>query len=150
MMSATKTYMFSYGMNTNLVSMSARCPKAELVGRAALVNHQFQFKYHADVEESREHHVEGVLWAIDLDGLDLMDSCEGYPNYYTREELWVSCEDGLEYIAWVYKMCGNQNLNLPSEAYLRMVHEGYVQNDLDTDQIWQAMDRCYGTNYTSA
>lgn len=149
-MLGTKQYMFSYGMNTNLNSMSARCPKAEVIGRAALSNHSFQFKYHADVEEEHGQFVEGVLWAIDLDGLNLMDRCEGYPEYYTREQLWVTCDDGQEYLAWVYKMCGDPELDLPSEAYLRMVHEGYVQNNLDTDQIWQAMDRCYGTNYTSA
>ena len=149
-MHTIKHYMFSYGMNTNLVSMRLRCPRAERMGIAELDDHMFQLKYHADVEVEFGSKVQGVLWCLDHDGLDLMDRCEGYPDYYVREPLWVSCEDGLDYQAWVYKMQGERDLCLPNQSYLDMVHEGYVQNDLDVEQIWSAMERCHASYYQGA
>lgn len=150
MMLTINHYMFSYGMNTNLTSMKYRCPKAKRMGMALLDDHAFQFKYHADVEIEFGSTVEGVLWQLDQDGLDLIDRCEGYPDYYIRDPLWVRCDDGLDYQAWVYKMRNEQELNLPNQSYLDMVHEGYVQNDLDVQQIWSAMERCHASRYQGA
>lgn len=147
MMFPVKHYMFSYGMNTNTYSMKARCPSAKWVSSAVLPAHRFEFRYHADVEHDHNEQVYGVLWQMDQAAMDAIDRCEGYPEYYDREQVWVEVLDGLQYQAWVYKMCGNNDIHLPSDAYLDLVEDGYIMNGLPRDQIYQAMERCYARNY---
>lgn len=138
-----KHYMFSYGMNTNLSGMRSRCPQAVCLGKSILYEHRFDFKYHADVEYASGSVVHGLLWELDDTGLEYIDRVEGYPTYYTREEIWVDAEDDKQYLAWVYKMQPGNHVELPSDGYLHMVHEGYTSNDIPTEQIWTAMERCY-------
>jgi len=143
-------YMFSYGMNTHINSMRARCPSAKWVAAAFLPEHRFEFRYHADVDYDPTDRVYGVLWQMDQAAMDAIDHCEGYPDYYDREQLWVEVEGGLQYQAWVYKMRDDSDLHLPSQHYLDLVEDGYIMNDLPRDQIYNAMERCYARNYQGA
>jgi gamma-glutamylcyclotransferase (GGCT)/AIG2-like uncharacterized protein YtfP len=142
-MKSYPNYMFSYGMNTNIGGMRLRCPDAVCLGKAVLYEHRFDFRYHADVAQQPGSLVHGLLWELDDVGLGYMDKVEGYPTYYTREEIWVDADDGNQYLAWVYKMQPGDGFEFPHDSYLQMVHEGYVSNDIPTDQIWTAMERCY-------
>ena len=136
-------YMFSYGMNTNNGGMRARCPRAVNLGRAMLYDHGFEFRYHANVYADAGNEVVGVLWQMDDEAMKHIDIVEGYPSYYDRELHWIDCDDGNQYHAWVYKMNPGSQVALPDQGYLSMVHDGYVENDLPTDQIWTAVEKCH-------
>lgn len=140
-------FMFSYGMNTHLTSMMLRCRNAKIVGETILPNHRLDFRYHLDITPHANSHVEGVLWEIDPDDLATIDQVEGYPDYYVRA-LFSPYRKylGNTYSAWTYFMRGDQTygppeLEFPDERYFNLVMEGYRQNKLDTDQLWQALDR---------
>ena len=136
-------YMFSYGMNTNTSGMQSRCPDAICVGRAVLRDHRFDFRGHADVTQHDDDVVHGLLWLMGPNDMTVMDRVEGYPDYYIREKLWVECEDGNDYKAWVYKMRETYAVQPPYEGYLGVVYDGYVENGIPTDQLITAMERCY-------
>ena len=139
-----KIYMFSYGMNTHNASMAVRCPEATCLGAAWLDDHVFMFKYHADVEYEPGSAVEGLLWEMQEEDLDKIDLVEGYPDYYYREIQAVTAQDGQTYHAWVYKMSGDQERYRPSDGYLNTVIQGYNQNGLHTEQVYQALEWCRG------
>ncbi len=134
-----KHYYFAYGMNTNLDSMSNRCPAAELLGPARLDGYRFVFRRHADVELSYNDSVDGVLWSIDDDDLDSLDVLEGFPNYYIRSRAWVEHNDRW-YIAWVYQMQDQSYLCEPSPSYVEMCLEGYSQNNVNNRQILDLLE----------
>ena len=127
-------------MNTNLGSMQNRTPTSVSLGRAQLNNFEFRFAYHADVVPKRNKMVEGVLWAIDHDGLKALDAFEGYPNYYDRKEVIVTCK-GKEYAAWVYVMTPGYVLGIPSNHYKDLLLEGYTQHRIPINQILEGLDQ---------
>ena len=136
-----KQLYFAYGMNTNLDSMNSRCPGATVLGPAVLEGYRFQFRRHADVELDDASEVHGVLWQIDSDHLDSLDILEGFPRYYLRTRVWVKYMDNW-HIAWVYTMAEQEYVWKPDQYYLDMCLEGYNQNNVDTQQIYQALKDC--------
>lgn len=140
-----KHYYFAYGMNTNLDSMNQRCPGAKNLGAARLEGYRFVFRGHADVELDYGSNVVGVLWEIDDDHMDNLDSFEGFPNYYIRSRAWVEHE-GEWYVAWIYQMTHQSYISKPSHSYVNMCIEGYNQNAIDTYQILQALEEVKENN----
>jgi len=134
--------MFSYGMNTSIQGMRARCPLARRLGKAVLNGYRFDFHHHADVSPDLDSDVHGLLWQLDEESLGHIDMVEGYPTYYEREEVWVDCDDGNQYLAWVYYMATEGDFDMPDEGYLSVVHQGYVENGIPVKQLWTALERC--------
>ena len=56
-------------MNTDLSSMSVRCPDAVSLGKVKLKNHKLVFKQFCDVEKEHNSLMECALWSI-------TDACE--------------------------------------------------------------------------
>lgn len=135
---------FAYGMNTNCVEMSIRCPNAHSLGAATLPYYEFRFARHADVVEHRTSTVDGVLWEITDSCLKSLDVLEGYPYYYERKFVMVE-HNGQEVGAMLYYMLGNSADSPPSESYLRMLYEGYKVHGLSVKQIHDAID--FSINY---
>ena len=133
-----KHLYFAYGMNTNLTSMSSRCPNADVLGSAVLFGYRFVFRHHADVELDNESDTQGVLWEIDDNDLANLDSFEGFPTYYLRTRAWVNFNDKWV-IAWIYTMQDQDHLSKPSASYVSMCIEGYETNGVSTTQIDQAL-----------
>ena len=48
----------------------------------------------ANLEPDPTGHVWGLLWAMPDDGLEPLDTYEGHPTFYRREELEVAGPDG--------------------------------------------------------
>lgn len=137
---------FSYGMNTNSTQMAARCPSARSLGYATLPNHQFTFRYHADIDDVANRYVDGVLWEITDDDLKELDVLEGFPHYYTRKTVTV-IHNGEQTLAMVYQMTGdNRNLSrlFPSQTYLDSVLEGYREHSVPTEQIYGCLSLISG------
>lgn len=125
---------FAYGMNTNLDSMRGRCPGAECLGPAILPQHRFRFAVHADVVSDPDQFVDGVLWRINADHLQSLDSLEGYPWYYDRKLVTVLNGDGFHTAMTYFMQPGNPD-QAPPVSYLDMCLEGYNQNGVSTHQI---------------
>jgi gamma-glutamylcyclotransferase (GGCT)/AIG2-like uncharacterized protein YtfP len=141
---------FAYGMNTNLASMSSRCPTARCIGPAWIDNYEFVFRTHADIAESPGSICYGVLWDISKHDLKSLDRLEGYPYYYTRFRVRVNLGDHFVY-AITYQMIDQTYIQEPGRGYLDMVREGYQANGVPTDQIDRAINMvCLSQDWTSA
>lgn len=127
-------YYFAYGMNTNLVEMARRTPRARCLGPARLPYYRFRFAYHADIIPDRNGSVDGVLWKVTEHCRRALDVLEGYPDYYNVCEVDVY-HNGQLYVAETYFMNPGHDDNFPSDHYLQMVREGYNQNGVNTAQI---------------
>lgn len=133
-------FYFAYGMNTNRTSMTWRCPGAISFGHARLLDHEFRFRYHADVVSSVGTSVDGVLWLIDQAHLAGLDTLEGYPYYYDRATLPVEYQGNI-IMAECYRMQPDNPDSDPSSRYLDMIFEGYREYDIPTDQIYSALGK---------
>lgn len=137
-----KHYYFAYGMNTNLDSMAQRCPGAFCLGSSQLEGYKFAFRKHADVELGNpDDKVDGVLWQLDDDDLYSLDVFEGFPNYYLRCKAWVHSDEIGWVKAWIYTMADQDYLSEPSDSYVSMCREGYIQNRVSTKQIDEALEK---------
>lgn len=135
-----KMYMFSYGMNTNINQMSIRCPASVDLGAATLDGYRFRFANHADIVQDACSSVSGVLWEITLDCLIDLDLLEGYPFYYDRKIVEVAQKDK-KYQALVYMMQPGNMDSPPSQTYLRLITEGYLQHGIDNKQLLEALSK---------
>ena len=77
-------YYLSYGMNTNLESMKARCPDAEPMGGFYLPNYRLVFRGVADLVPEDDCIAPVVLWKITTQCLRSLDRVEGYPTLEER------------------------------------------------------------------
>jgi len=133
---------FAYGANTNLDSMNYRCPDASLIGAIKLPDWRLVFKSVADIEQAPYNEVHGVLWKITDACEASLDIFEGYPNLYRKEFFSVKIEvDGEERIEDVmfYKM-NRMGYDLPSQYYFDLIKEGYIQNDINTKHLHNALE----------
>ena len=134
----TKLY-FGYGMNTNLIEMAYRCPRAQSLGHARLLDSAFRFATHADVVVAEDSYVDGVLWSITDECLRKLDALEGFPHYYNRIEMAVEHEGEIK-DAIVYFMNPGQPDALPSQGYFDLLMEGYAQHGVPIDQLHNALE----------
>lgn len=131
---------FAYGMNTNIDSMSGRCPAAVPLGAAKLPHWRFRFAGCADVVPSEQDITDGVLWDITDECLASLDILEGYPNFYNRDMVKVYWRN--QFVdALVYYMNPGIEDDLPSDYYREMVYDGYIENDVPTDQLNESLAR---------
>jgi len=131
--------MFSYGMNTNLTQMAARCPGAVCLGPAWINNYALVFRHFADIEPEVDSYCDGVLWEITDDNLVALDALEGYPYHYTRFSVVVNTDRGTD-TALVYQMVDQSFEQPPSNHYFNTVYEGYEQNNVDTHQLIEILE----------
>lgn len=130
---------FAYGMNTNPVEMALRCPGARSLGHAQLVNHSFRFAQHADVEPCEGSYVNGVLWEINEQNLQALDTLEGYPYYYNRVVATVMHESRA-YHSLVYRMQPGHEISEPTLGYYRLVTAGYRAHGVPTEQLENSLN----------
>jgi phage replication-related protein YjqB (UPF0714/DUF867 family) len=94
---------FAYGSNLCAQQMALRCPDAIDPRPATLADHDWLINQRgvATVEPFVGSRVHGVLWRISDRDLTMLDSAEGVPVRYRREQLTVHTADGPA-PAWVY------------------------------------------------
>jgi len=140
-----KYLYFAYGMNTNLDSMQTRCPEAECLGPAELLNFELEFSHHCNVQYRAGWRVPGLLWSITDRDLASLDITEGYPYYYTREAAPVEHE-GKYKLAIVYTMVGETETYPPGEYYWNLVQTGYQENKISQCELTRALNNSYETS----
>jgi gamma-glutamylcyclotransferase (GGCT)/AIG2-like uncharacterized protein YtfP len=144
-----KTFYLAYGMNTNVQQMAWRCPKARSLGKVTLDKHRLAFKNFCDIIKDPIASMECVLWEITPECEQALDRLEGYPTFYGKKEVDVKFK-GRKIRAMIYYMTDEHYATgFPSEHYLKMVSEGYVEHDIGTEQIIKALEEvedayCYG------
>src|SRR5213593_3383954 len=102
---------FAYGSNMDARQMQRRVPGAQLIGTARLDGFRLVFNVYsrswqagaANLELDPESHVYGVLWELPEAGIKDLDSFEGHPTFYRREDVIVDGPEG-PVIAWTYRV----------------------------------------------
>jgi gamma-glutamylcyclotransferase (GGCT)/AIG2-like uncharacterized protein YtfP len=134
-----KTLYIAYGSNINLQQMAYRCPTAKPVHTGMLKGFELQFKGVATIAPKENSQVPVLLWKLKPSDEKSLDRYEGYPSFYRKEIFDVKIK-GKVYEAMVYIMNGNTPLSEPSEQYYNSIEKGYIDNDLDTRYLEQALE----------
>jgi gamma-glutamylcyclotransferase (GGCT)/AIG2-like uncharacterized protein YtfP len=135
----TRRYYLAYGMNTNLAQMALRCPAAKSLGPVKLKDHKLAFKLFCDAVVSEGDSMDCVLWTITDRCEAALDRLEGYPDFYGKKEVTVFYQSK-PIKAMIYYMTDFYKSSLPSEHYLKTVTEGYLDHNMNLEQIYHAID----------
>lgn len=121
---------FAYGSNLCVTQMAARCPGAVDPQPARLDGHDWLINERgvATVEPLDGSQVHGVLWQLTDRDLAALDSAEGVPVRYRRDQLTVHTAGGPA-TAWVY-IDHRVNPGPPRTGYLERIIAGAVHHDL--------------------
>lgn len=123
-----KFLYFAYGSNLNIEQMKQRCSNAFGISPAVLNGWQLLERTYADIEECPGECVNGALYEISEKDLAELDLYEGYPEYYTRQEVMVTDNSGTFHKAWVYIMteeCGKRrDHGSYSDRYRKVCSDG--------------------------
>ena len=129
---------FAYGANTNIDNMKSRCPNAKKLTSLVLPDYRLVFRGVADIERANYNEVQGVLWFITDKCERALDIYEGFPTLYRKEAFSIKVEGRIEDVMF-YTM-NRQGYNLPSEHYFRCIEQGYIQNKLPTEALYNSLD----------
>lgn len=110
--------------------MAQRCPDAAHPRPAVLADHDWLINQRgvATVEPLAGNRVYGVLWQISDGDLATLDSAEGVPVRYRRDEMTVHTDDGPA-PAWVY-IDHRVTPGPPRPGYLPKIIDGATQHGL--------------------
>ncbi|MBV8786814.1 MAG: poly-gamma-glutamate hydrolase family protein [Mycobacterium sp.] len=140
-MPARRHPYFAYGSNLCVQQMAQRCPDAADPRPAVLSDHDWLINQRgvATVEPVAGNQVHGVLWQISDGDLATLDSAEGVPVRYRRDELTVLTDDGPR-PAWVY-IDHRVTPGPPRPGYLPTIingaeHHGLPQRWIDFLRRW--------------
>jgi phage replication-related protein YjqB (UPF0714/DUF867 family) len=129
-MQARRHLYFAYGSNLCVTQMARRCPDAIDPRPAVLSDHDWLINQRgvATVEPFAGNQVHGVLWQLSDRDLTTLDSAEGVPERYRRDELTVHTDDGPS-PAWVY-IDHRVTPGPPRPGYLPTIIDGAVHHGL--------------------
>lgn len=141
---------FAYGSNLDPRQMRARCPGADVAGRAVLANHTLAFGGFSRrwggavatvLRARRGGHVEGLLYLLPRTDLLALDGFEGCPYFYRRRTLLVADEHGRDRRAQVYLLPGDGFVPwAPQAGYLRVLRRGYKRLGFDLGSLAAAAE----------
>lgn len=135
---AVPRYYFAYGMLTDPEVMG----DIPLVGAAVLNNWRFELLQFANLVPASGSRVYGALWQANDQIMHELDQVEGYPNFYDRKTMPVTCQ-GRRYVAEVYIMTPESREDLidtqPNKGYIRRLMRGYSHAGLPIEQIQQGL-----------
>lgn len=117
-------FYFAYGSNLCVRQMAQRCPDACDPRRARLADHDWLINERgvATVEPFAGSEVHGVVWQVSDRDLATLDSAEGVPVRYRRDELTVMTDNGPS-PAWVY-IDHRVEAGPPRPGYLERILDG--------------------------
>jgi gamma-glutamylcyclotransferase len=151
--------LFAYGSNTNPGIMAERCPGAETIGPARLMDYRLCFPRFSrthngalvGIEPSPGHAVWGVLYSIPPSEVDILNYQEGYDpqaavarNTRILREITVSRIGNSEPVSAVaYFTIPDGSAERPSPEYLQQIIDGASYHGLPKTWI-AALQRLIG------
>jgi gamma-glutamylcyclotransferase (GGCT)/AIG2-like uncharacterized protein YtfP len=129
-------YYFAYGSNIVLDQMRRLCGRNfSLLGPAVLQDYELgaDLRGYGTIREQKNFQVYGLLYDVDQQCLDALDSFEGYPDVFGREMLTVidMDEEKKPHQAWVYFEPADQfGGNSPRPEYFKRVAAAALENHL--------------------
>ena len=133
----------AYGSNTNRISMAVRCPDAKYIGKSKLENYKLAFKgtenySYLTVIPDENSTLDVMIWAVSDSDETALDRYEDCPELYSKKYIPVNI-NGEPVNALIYIMNNGFEKALPSEEYFNEVLDGYIENGLETEPLFQAM-----------
>ena len=138
-----KLYL-AYGSNLSVEQMERRCPDAKPIGKAILPDWKLLFKIHATIEPCKGSKVPVLVWKISDRDEQNLDSYEGYPSYYTKQDMEILMTDlrgrnPRPVTAMVYIMADGHRVRMPMKGYVDILVEGYERFGFDMDILREAL-----------
>lgn len=135
----------AYGSNLNVAQMRFRCPDAVSITTGWLRGHELVFRGRpngavATIEPQEKSCVPVALWYISEGDEQALDIYEGYPHFYTKEQMTFSTPQG-DVSAMVYVMTPGHCAGRPSSSYYNTIWEGYHNFGLDHAPLDKAVKR---------
>lgn len=136
----------AYGSNLNISQMARRCPTAKIYGVGVLNNWELLFRGNArgcgvaTIQRKVGSVVPVGLWEIEPRDEKNLDTYEGYPFLYGKQNVYVTMQDGSRKKAMVYIMTPGHNPIGPSSVYEDTIRIGYEDFDLDIRIFDAAID----------
>jgi len=127
-------YYFAYGSNLSKKQMQGRCPGAKALFTATLPNYKLAFvgwsrerrSAVATIRPFRGERVNGGVYELTEADARALDRFEGVPASYTRITVTVFDDSHRMIEAFTYIRAGQEAEGKPSEEYLRLIREGYL------------------------
>ncbi|MHC1721981.1 MAG: gamma-glutamylcyclotransferase family protein [Aminipila sp.] len=147
MMKESKVYA-AYGTNMCLQQMARKCPSSRVIGVGVLEGYKLTFrgirKGVATIERCEGASLPVVLWTISEKCEKALDSYEGFPKLYTKENVNVKLKnDTIE--AMVYVMV-DEYCKIPvkpSPFYIETIQRGYENHGIIMDGLFNAVQDVY-------
>jgi len=128
---------FSYALTANELTMMDICPEAVRFGPSKLYSHELRFAETADIIRCINSTVEGVLWEIPDEYIDMVTIIE---RHESKNQVLVSY--GKETIrAWTSKREVYIPPGVPTWEYWKQIKDAYIQQGLPVLQIVNAIDQ---------
>ncbi|MEW6142606.1 MAG: gamma-glutamylcyclotransferase family protein [Chloroflexota bacterium] len=127
-------YYFAYGSNLSKKQMRVKCPGAKALFTATLPNYKLVFigwsREHksavATIRPFRGERVNGGVYELTEADARTLDRFEGVPAGYTRINVTVFDDSHRPVEAFSYIKPRQEAEGKPSEEYLRVIREGYL------------------------
>lgn len=148
-------YYLAYGSNLSVEQMIHRCPDAVYVGTAQLKDYRLLFKgsqtgSYLTIEPKKGRTVPVVVWKVSEEDERALDIYEGYPRFYTKEDMEVEVRSLLDnkpigsVRVFVYMMDPSRPLGRPSNIYYNICAEGYDRFGFDLKVLEKAYKESCG------
>lgn len=119
---------FAYGSNMDPQQMGERAPSARVVGVGRLDGYRLVFNVYstgweggaANLEPDPDAHVWGVVWEVSEEELERLDTYEGHPTFYRREEVTVQTPGGPE-TCLTYRVAHQKGFVRPTDGYYHLL-----------------------------
>ena len=145
-----KRYYLAYGSNLNVRQMMIRCPSARMIGTATIEDYRLMFKgsktgSYLTIEPEEGCSVPVGVWEVNEADELALDRYEGFPTFYYKKELelpitGIRTGKVRHRKAFVYIMHEDRILGVPSNMYMRICMEGYMDFGFNYDTLWEAYE----------
>ena len=135
-------YYAAYGSNLNKEQMARRCPEAVPVCTAFLRGYELAFRRgYLTVDKKEGGSVPIGIWLISDRDEKNLDHYEGYPKFYTKEEVSLEGNDGKKRTCMIYIMVSGHKKQPPTDGYFTTVYHGYREFGLDFNPLVEAYNK---------
>ena len=145
-----KRYYLAYGSNLNIRQMMIRCPSARMNGTATIEDFRLMCKgsktgSYLTIETEEGCSVPVGVWEVSEADELALDRYEGFPTFYYKKELelpitGIRTGKVRHRKAFVYIMHEDRLLGVPSNMYMRICMEGYMDFGFNYDTLWEAYE----------